>query len=374
MSKDNLKPLLKYPGGKSSELPLITKYLPDSINNYIEPFVGGGAVYFALNNKKNFINDKSQILVSLYKYVKKKNVTFYNELNIIVSNWNKLKELANNEEIVSLYIEFRDNNKIEMLDKLKKIINQGIDNVPLFTLRKGECFEKFLVECLERKFKLIKNNEIKREKQLEKKELIDNLEAGIKSAYYTYLRDVYNRPEEYDKLSEPRKVAIYLFIREYCYSSMFRFNSKGGFNVPYGGVSYNKKTLQNKIDYYKSLKVRKLLNNTDIYNCDFYEFLKNIEINSNDFMFIDPPYDTAFSEYDQNSFCAEDQKRLAKYLIEECPCNFMLIIKETPFIRQLYERHGLNIIEEEKTYFVSFKNRNKKKTTHLIIMNYKKEV
>lgn len=374
MSKDNLKPLLKYPGGKSSELPLITKYLPDSINNYIEPFVGGGAVYFALNNKKNFINDKSQILVSLYNYVKKKNATFYNELNIIVSNWNKLKELANNEEIVSLYIEFRENKKVEMLDKLKEIINQGIDNVPLFTLRKCECFEKFLVECLERKFKLIKNNEIKKEKQLEKKELIDNLEAGIKSAYYTYLRDVYNRPEEYDRLSEPRKVAIYLFIREYCYSSMFRFNSKGGFNVPYGGVSYNKKTLQNKIDYYKSLKVRKLLNNTDIYNCDFYEFLKNIEINSNDFMFIDPPYDTTFSEYDQNSFCAEDQKRLAKYLIEECPCNFMLIIKETPFIRQLYERHGLNIIEEEKTYFVSFKNRNKKKTTHLIIMNYKKEV
>ena len=50
--------------------------------------------------------------------------------------------------------------------------------------------------------------------------------------------------------------------------------------------------------------------------------------------------------------------------------NFMLIIKKTPFIETLYQNKGLRIIEEDKTYFVSFKNRNKKDVKHLIIMNY----
>lgn len=370
MNKENLKPLLKYPGGKTSELDVINKYLPTDINNYIEPFVGGGAVYFNLNHKKNYINDKSEELMLLYKYIKKENEDFFDELEIIISNWDRLRTLSMNDKIVNLYLRFRNDEKIDMYNELSKIINIGIEKVPMFTLRKSVKFEEFLVKCLYSKFKLIKKNEIKKEEQLDKKQLINNLEAGIKASYYTYLRDVYNKPEEYNKLSKPRKVAIYLFIREYCYSSMFRFNRNGEFNVPYGGVSYNKKTLETKIEYYKTKEVRQLLNNTDLYSEDFYDFLNKIEINENDFMFLDPPYDTVFSEYDQNSFDAEDQRRLADYLINTCPCKFMLVIKKTDYIESLYKNHGLTILEQNKTYFVSFKNRNKKDVKHLIIMNY----
>lgn len=365
-----LKPLLKYPGGKTSELDVINKNLPSNINNYIEPFVGGGAVYFSLNHKKNYINDKSEELILLYKYIKNNNATFYDELKIIVSNWNKLRDLATDGRILNLYLKFRNYEKFDMYQELKNIINVGIEQVPMFTLRKNIKFENFLVDCLYDKFNLIRKNEIKKEERLEDKQLIDNLEAGIKAAYYTYLRDVYNRPNEYNRLSKPRKVAIYLFIREYCYSSMFRFNKNGEFNVPYGGVSYNKKSLETKIDYYKSKEVRHLLKTTEIFSEDFYEFLNKIKINRDDFMFLDPPYDTTFSEYDQNTFNSDDQKRLANYLINECPCRFMLVIKKTEFIENLYKNHGLIILEQEKTYFVSFKNRNKKDVKHLIIMNY----
>ena len=368
-----LKPLLKYPGGKTSELDVINKYLPSNINNYIEPFVGGGAVYFNLNHKKNYINDKSEELILLYKYIKNNNSTFYDELKIIVSNWNKLRDLAIDGRILNLYLKFRNNEKFDMYQELKNIINVGIEQVPMFTLRKNFKFENFLVDCLYDKFNLIRKNEIKKEEQLENNQLIDNLEAGIKAAYYTYLRDVYNRPNEYNRLSKSRKVAIYLFIREYCYSSMFRFNKNGEFNVPYGGVSYNKKSLETKIDYYKSKEVRHLLKTTEIFSEDFYEFLNKIKINQDDFMFLDPPYDTTFSEYDQNTFGTDDQKRLANYLINKCPCRFMLVIKKTEFIENLYKNHGLTILEQEKTYFVSFKNRNKKDVKHLIIMNYWKE-
>lgn len=366
-----LKPLLKYPGGKTSELEIIFKNLPGRINNYIEPFVGGGAVYFALENENsNFINDKSEELMLLYEYVREQNDDFFDELNTIISNWNRLTILADDERLVELYINYRTNNQIDILNALIILINERIENVPYFNLRNNVKFENYLLECLLRRMNLIKKNEIKKKEQLQGKKLKDNLEAGIKAAYYTYLRDAYNNPEEYEGLSQQRKVAVYLFIREYCYSSMFRFNRYGGFNVPYGGVSYNKKSLSTKLDYYTCKRLNKLLEHTQINNCDFYEFLQQIDISEDDFMFLDPPYDTTFSEYDKNAFGLNDQERLANYLINECPCRFMLVIKKTDYIENLYRDKGLTIIEENKNYFVSFKNRNKKDVKHLIILNY----
>lgn len=55
----NLRPLLKYPGGKERELNHINDALPSIINNYYEPFLGGGAVYFNINAKHYYVNDKS---------------------------------------------------------------------------------------------------------------------------------------------------------------------------------------------------------------------------------------------------------------------------------------------------------------------------
>lgn len=364
----SLTPLIKYPGGKTSELPIIVEYLPKEFKAYIEPFVGGGAVYFHLNQESNFINDKSEELMLLYEYVKTSNRTFYKELDSIIDNWNKLHELSIDDRISKLYLDYRIDQNIGMEEKLKQMIN--IDDVPMFNLRSNVKFEQFLASCLTAKFVLLRKNEIKKNELLSIELLKDNLEAGIKSAYYSYLRDVYNNPKEYNNLSKPRKVAIYLFIREYCFSSMFRFNRNGEFNVPYGGVSYNKKTLATKRSYYKSSKVKKLLKNTELYQLDFYDFVRTIPIGEDDFMFLDPPYDTTFSEYDKNAFDENDQKRLSQYLINECPCKFMLVIKKTDYISSLYQDKGLRIIEINKKYFVSFKNRNQKDVKHLVIMNY----
>jgi DNA adenine methylase len=93
-------------------------------------------------------------------------------------------------------------------------------------------------------------------------------------------------------------------------------------------------------------------------------------------MFLDPPYDTTFSEYDKNEFGLDDQRRLANYLINECPCRFLLIIKKTDFINSLYEGRGLHITESKKTYFVNFMGRtpqNEKEVVHLIITNYRRD-
>lgn len=375
-SSTELKPLLKYPGGKSSELSIIMEYSPSTIQKYIEPFLGGGAVYFAIKAEEYYVNDKSQDLIFLYKYIKEKNDEFFNELETINNNWELLSNVSNNgfkrfsEILINYKHETIDNNKL--LNQVETMIGE-FENIegPLFQLENIQqpIFKNQLKRNIVSIIKRICRNEKKKQSLLCEEELKDNFECSIKSAYYMYFRELYNYPEKYT-LSKPRTVAIFLFIREYCYSSMFRFNKNGKFNVPYGGISYNKKCLSAKIKYYKSEKLINYLNNTTFCMKDFSDFLNELDLNSSDFMFLDPPYDTTFSEYDKNSFDQNDQIRLANYLINECSCKFMLVIKKTDFIESLYKDKGLKIIEFDKNYFVSFKNRNPKKVKHLLIKNY----
>ena len=164
------------------------------------------------------------------------------------------------------------------------------------------------------------------------------------------------------------RTAAFYFVREYCYSSMFRYNSRGQFNVPYGGISYNRKNFADKIESLKDAQLQKYLKETKFYCMDFEAFLGDVRPEKEDFIFLDPPYDSDFSTYSQNPFDRECQKRLQQYLLTT-PANFMLIIKDTPFIRSLYEK-DFNITEYGKNYTVSFKSRNKKAVRHLMVRNY----
>lgn len=64
-----MKPLIKYRGGKSKEIPNIVKHIPQFSGRYIEPFFGGGALYFYLEPKKAVINDINEKLISFYNGV-----------------------------------------------------------------------------------------------------------------------------------------------------------------------------------------------------------------------------------------------------------------------------------------------------------------
>ena len=193
-------------------------------------------------------------------------------------------------------------------------------------LKHYNIFEKELLRNISAKLVRMKDLEEKKG-NLPEKDIYDNFECALKGSFYMFIRALCNK---YDN-SE-----YFYFIREYCYSSMFRYNSNGEFNVPYGGISYNRKNFQRKIDYIKSKELQSHFVNTDIYNLDFEEFLDKIKLTKNDFIFLDPPYDTDFSSYVNNTFDKQDQERLANYLINKCPAKFMLVIKNTEFISDLY--------------------------------------
>lgn len=75
-----MKPLIKYRGGKSKEIPQIIAHIPQFSGRYIEPFFGGGALYFHLEPKKAIINDINSKLMEFYSGVKNNYTNLHKEL------------------------------------------------------------------------------------------------------------------------------------------------------------------------------------------------------------------------------------------------------------------------------------------------------
>lgn len=375
-----VKPFVKWPGGKSEEIENIHRNIPNAIQNYIEPFLGGGACFLSLEvdmYDRAYVNDFSDELIALYRMIKEENETFNNYLEDIWFLWNSMGEKS--REFYYIIREIYNNYKNEVINdiQLKEEVNSLIDDGRDRLLRE---LPNSLMVNTERLINEFKKSILSKLKNIRRKELKDgdlpeadyggNFEAGIRASIYTYYRYLYNNRGNYN-IDNELHIALFFYLREFCYSSMFRYNNSGEFNVPYGGLSYNNKKFNSKIQYIRNQELRNILRNTELFNLDFEDFLRSIYINANDFMFLDPPYDGGFSSYANNSFGQEDQRRLANYLINECKCRFMLIIKNTDFIAGLYEnKKYINIIGFDKDYRVSFMDRNDKKVKHLLITNY----
>ena len=67
-----MNPMIKYRGGKSKEISHFISNMPENYNRYIEPFFGGGALYFYLEPQNAIINDVNTRLYSFYKQMKEK--------------------------------------------------------------------------------------------------------------------------------------------------------------------------------------------------------------------------------------------------------------------------------------------------------------
>lgn len=368
-----MKPFIKWAGGKENEWPVIKENLPKSFVRYVEPFVGGGAVYFNIKSTKSVINDKSDELILLYQMIKKGNKEFKKSLYDINYNWKDLEKIVttNSIELMDLYKDYKKGKDLGVIvDGFMKNHKQEFDSllkddvdINLYNLNNE--FKKNMSS------KFLRMKKIEEEKnEMPEQDIMNNIETAFKSAYYMYFRYLYNNKKKL-KLSDEFFAAVFFFIRDFCYAAMFRYNSSGKFNVPYGGISYNRKDFSKKIEYITSSELKKFLSKTLIYNMDFEDFCNKVELNKDDFIFLDPPYDTEFSTYAKNDFNKNDQIRLANYL-KHTKAKFMLIIKNTDFIYNLYKDSGFYIKTFDKKYLVSFMNRNDKDVEHLLITNYEK--
>ena len=263
-NKNSLKPIIKWSGGKMDEIKMFEKYFPENYNIYIEPFIGGGAVYFHLNPSKAVISDVHTELIDLYKCI-------------------------GNGKGADIY-EFMENSP---------------------------------------------NDE----------------------ATYYNIRDVMAMNDALDIAKR------FYYQRKTCFRGMLRYNKDKKFNIPFGRYkTINYTELLNK-DY------ETLLNRTEIYNERFEVIFEKYNDEAN-FMFLDPPYDSEFTDYGYCQFGKEEQYKLAS-LFKTTKIKCLMIIGKTKFIEELY--CGYIVAEYDKKYkFKLYNNRigDEINTKHLIIKNY----
>ncbi|OPZ93185.1 MAG: Modification methylase DpnIIA [Firmicutes bacterium ADurb.Bin419] len=108
-----MNPLIKYRGGKSNEIPHFIKYVPETFSRYIEPFVGGGALFFYLQPQTAIINDVNTRLYDFYKEVKEE----YSKVRIQLDRLQEIyeKNQADYERLKKQYPLERVENKNEEL-------------------------------------------------------------------------------------------------------------------------------------------------------------------------------------------------------------------------------------------------------------------
>lgn len=256
-------PLIKWSGGKRDELSHILPHIP-TFTRYVEPFVGGGAVFFHLAPQSAVIADVHRDLIALYQSI---------------------------------------------ADGHAGDISTFMDANP-----------------------------------------------NTPEAYYA-VRDGLKPTTDLERACK------FYYERKTCYRGMLRYNKKGGFNIPYGrykSISY---------EDLKNPAYTELLKRTTIRLAPFQDIFRDYD-DPDTFFFLDPPYDSEFTDYGYCSFDFEQQKALAEcFKTTKSKC--MMVIGATPRIRELYE--GYIAGEFAKKY--AFKLHSGRvgseiNTTHLIIKNY----
>jgi len=182
------------------------------------------------------------------------------------------------------------------------------------------------------------------------------------------IRDAFNNLE--DDLS--LKTAYLIFLNKTCFNGMYRENSKGKFNVPFGRYK-NPKILNEK----NLIAVSKLLQNTNITDYCFEKAGEDAK--SEDFIYFDPPYHplsitSNFTSYSNGGFIKEDQKKLRDVFknLSDRGCFVMLSNSDTEFIRKIYD--GFTIKNISAARLINCKASGRGKINELLIMNYEKNI
>ena len=235
-----VKPFLKWAGGKTQLLDAFECRFPRELKDrrlsrYVEPFVGGGAVFFAINKKYGFetahICDSNEELVLAYRVVK--------------------------------------TNVDALIDALRSLEIRFFETPP----------------------------------------------EERSPLFYSIREDFNNRKEKTDFLhyhsSWIQRTAELIFLNRTCFNGLFRVNSLGWFNVPFGRYK-NPRILDERTLYEASAS----LQNTEISTGDFTTCEKFVD--SNTFVYLDPPYrplnrTSKFTGYSKTGFSDADQVRLAEF-------------------------------------------------------------
>lgn len=176
--------------------------------------------------------------------------------------------------------------------------------------------------------------------------------------------------ETFEALSRVERAARFVYLNKTAYNGLWRVNSKGQMNAPYG--RYKRPAIVNADGIraaHEFFADRDVVFTTG----DFADTLPHIKCGT--FVYLDPPYDpisktAAYTGYTPGGFGREDQERLRDYCDElnERGASFMLSNADTEFINCLY--HGYHIVKVKAPRAISCKSDGRKAVSEVVVTNY----
>jgi len=200
---------------------------------------------------------------------------------------------------------------------------------------------------------------------------VDGLIKSLKKHKYEKEYYLEVRAKDPKMLSDLDVASRFIFLNRTCFNGMYRVNSKGGFNVPFG-----KYTNPMICDEENLHKVSKALQKVTIQNQDYKAVLKKAK--KGDFVYFDPPYypvskTASFTSYTANSFLDKEQTELRDTFVElnKRGCFVMLSNSDTPFIYKIYS--GIKDVKVSKVSAGRAINSNaakRGKVSEVLVTNY----
>lgn len=211
------------------------------------------------------------------------------------------------------------------------------------------------------------------------KAIRENPEALIAiTQKYRYDKDEFyrlralDREPDFSKRSDLERASRIIYLNKTCFNGLFRVNSQGQFNVPFGDYT-NPRIIEPAV----IRAVSRYLNSAEvqILQGDFECAVKAAK--KGDFVYFDPPYDplsdtSSFTGYSLDSFDRKQQERLRNLCVEldDRGCQVLASNSATPFIREIYGSVGrFSIIEVEANRNINSVGTGRKKINELLIFN-----
>lgn len=187
--------------------------------------------------------------------------------------------------------------------------------------------------------------------------------AEVNREGYARLKNHYNN----SVIKKP--LELYLLML-FGFNRMLRFNKKGQFNIPVGNVDLNSNVVDALFAYSHKTGGRNIV----LKNLDFEAFLDSVQFETDDFLYVDPPYLIAATEYnkDWDEVC---EKRLYSILdqLSESGVRFALSNAEkynqktNLVLSNWMKKYN---VEEIKSNYINYFNNSEKKLREVLVRNY----
>jgi len=199
-------------------------------------------------------------------------------------------------------------------------------------------------------------------------ELITDLQKhDISKEYFMEIRNI-DRTEEYESWSDVQKASRFIYLNRTCFNGMYRVNSKGEFNVPFGHYKNPRILDENNL-----IHCSNLLQRTEIKHADFSEILKKVK--KGDFVYFDPPYvplseTSSFTSYTKDGFDIDMQFKLRDVCdeLDSMGVKFLLSNSDTKLVNELYENYNIKKVFASRQINANADGRGK--ITEVLVRNY----